>query len=86
MAEIIVGSRVRVKDPHSFIRAVEKKLTNRVGTVLKIWQPDGWRKEPPFRVKVEFDARRKGSPTYTDTFGLRDLDLADEVPGLKVEG
>ncbi|MDQ1077992.1 hypothetical protein [Pseudoroseomonas cervicalis] len=79
MSEIVVGSRVRVVDPSCFIRAVETKVKDRVGTVQKVFTPAG---STDVWVRVLFDARRKGSPTYSEAFHIRHLMLAEREAGI----
>ena len=79
MSEIVVGSRVRVADPARFVRAVETKVRDRVGTVQRVFTPAG---SKDVRVNVLFDPRRKGAPTYSETFGLRRLVLAEREAGV----
>jgi len=68
---IKVGDRVRVKEPEDYVAVVRDKVRHRVGTVKHTFTPMGRRAS--LMAKVEFDARRKGSPTWTATFDARAL-------------
>lgn len=75
MSEIVVGSRVRVRDPHGYIVSVRIKIDKgRVGTVEKLFTPLARR---DVLARVTFDARRKGSSSYSDTWPVRDLALVE---------
>jgi hypothetical protein len=76
MTDIQVGSRVRVREPQRFVRWMEKKVENRVGTAERVFVPLGCHAGSTM-VRVRFDPRRKGSPVFIETFRLNYLEVAE---------
>ena len=73
---IEVGSRVRVKNPEGYIVVQQRKIINRIGTVDRIF--DWSDSMQPGAAVVIFDARRKGSPTYTTNLWVKALEKVNE--------